>query len=205
MRQTRIRLRSTVVLSAAALAVPLALGGLAPLASAQGAPNVPPARSASPSPTTSGGTFGSGCSGSADVMARADVATAAATNPDLATLTAALKRAGLFDTLNSAGDATVFAPTNAAFKKLSVSRLASLLSNTTELKKVLGYHVVNGKRITPAELPHGSFKTLEGANLTTSGSGTAFKVDNTANIVCGNVATRNATVYLIDSVLTPPS
>lgn len=138
-------------------------------------------------------------------MAKSDVATAAATNPQLATLVAALKRAGLVDTLNSEKNATVFAPTNAAFKKLSAGKLASLLTDKAELKKVLTYHVVGDKRITPAQLPKGSFKTLEGANLTTSGSGTTFKVNNSANIVCGNVATRNATVYLIDNVLTPPS
>ncbi|WUH95248.1 fasciclin domain-containing protein [Streptomyces sp. NBC_00433] len=202
MTQTRIPRRVAVVLTAAAVAVPLSLSGIA---TATAAPAASGPGAASPSPTTSDGTFGSGCSGSAAVMAQADVATAAATNPQLATLVAGLKRAGLFDTLNSAKDATVFAPTNAAFKKLSASKLASLLTNTSQLKKVLGYHVVNGKRITPAELPHGSFKTLEGANLTTSGSGTTFKVNNTANIVCGNIKTRNATVYLIDSVLTPPS
>jgi uncharacterized surface protein with fasciclin (FAS1) repeats len=202
MTQLRIRIRTAVALTAVAVAVPLVLGGFAPLAAAQGASS---GSSASPSPTASGGTFGSGCSGSAAVMARANVATAAATNPQLATLVAALKRAGLVDTLNSAKNATVFAPTNAAFKKLSASKLASLVANPTQLKKVLNYHVVGDRRITPAELPKGSFKTLEGANLTTSGSGTNFKVNNTANIVCGNIATRNATVYLIDTVLTPPS
>ncbi|SHM22804.1 fasciclin domain-containing protein [Actinacidiphila paucisporea] len=200
MTQTRIPRRVAVALTAAAVAVPLSLGGIATAASATSGPGA-----ASPSPTTSDGTFGTGCSGSAAVMARADVATAAATNPQLATLAAGLKKAGLFDTLNSAKDATVFAPTNAAFKNLSASKLASLLANSSQLKKVLGYHVVSGKRITPAELPNGSFKTLEGGNLTTSGSGTTFKVNNTANIVCGNIKTRNATVYLIDSVLTPPS
>jgi uncharacterized surface protein with fasciclin (FAS1) repeats len=205
MTQTRIRIRTTVVLTAVAVAVPLSLGGFAPLASAQGTSTASSGSSASPSPSASGGTFGSGCSGSTVVMAKADVATAAATNPQLATLVVALKRAGLFDTLNSTKNATVFAPTNTAFKNLSASKLASLLANPTQLKKVLSYHVVSGRRITPAELPNGSFKTLEGSDLTTSGSGTQFKVNNTANIVCGNVATRNATVYLIDNVLMPPS
>lgn len=205
MTQTRIRVRTTVVLTAVVVAVPLSLGGFAPLASAQGTSTASSGSSASPSPSTSGGTFGSGCSGSEAVMARADVATAAATNPQLATLVVALKRAGLVDTFNSAKNATLFAPTNAAFKKLSVSKWSSLLANPTQLKKVLNYHVVGDKRITPAELPDGSFKTLEGSNLTTSGSGTNFKVNNTANIVCGNIATRNATVYLIDNVLMPPS
>jgi uncharacterized surface protein with fasciclin (FAS1) repeats len=203
MTQTRTSRRVAVLLTAAAVAVPLSLGGFATANAVPAAPG--PDASASPSPTTSGGTFGSGCSGSQAVMARADVATAAATNPQLATLVVALKRAGLFDSLNSAKNATVFAPTNTAFKKLSASELASLLSNRSKLKKVLQYHVVGGKRITPAELPKGSFKTLEGASLTTSGSGGAFKVNDTANIVCGDVKTRNAAVYLIDDVLTPPS
>jgi uncharacterized surface protein with fasciclin (FAS1) repeats len=218
MTLTSNRIRTTVALTAAAVAVPLAVGGFAPVASAQSGQGASPTLSTSPgssasaSSSTSGGIFGSGCSslpksgaGSAALMARADVATAAATNPQLTALVAALKKAGLVNTLNSAKGITVFAPTNAAFKKISASRLASLLASPSQLKKVLTYHVVGDKRITPGELPNGSFKTLEGSTLTTSGSGSSFTVNKTAHIVCGNIATRNATVYLVDNVLMPPA
>ncbi|MFE3603669.1 fasciclin domain-containing protein, partial [Streptomyces sp. NPDC059142] len=155
--------------------------------------------------------FGPGCSslprsgaGSADEMAKAPLATAAAQNPNLSTLVSAVKKAGLTDTLNNAKDSTLFAPTNAAFDKLGKAKLDALLNNKAELKKILTYHVV-GKEITPDQLSHGSFTTLEGGKLTTSGSGTSFKVNDTATVTCGNIATANAKVYLIDGVLTPPS
>lgn len=159
--------------------------------------------------------FGSGCSavptsgsGSFTGMAQDPVATAASHNPVLSTLVAAVTKAGLVDTLNSAQGITVFAPANAAFQKIPSATLTSVLANKAELTKILTYHVVSG-RLTPAELA-GSHKTLEGGTITVSGSGEAFTVtggtsSNTANVVCGNVQTANATVYIIDSVLMPAS
>ncbi|MFE3737315.1 fasciclin domain-containing protein [Streptomyces sp. NPDC059096] len=135
-------------------------------------------------------------------MARERLAIAASHNPDLSTLVAAARKAGLVRTLNNGHALTLFAPTNEAFAKIPKSQRDRLLSDRTQLAKVLKYHVVN-RRISPRELPHGTFRTLEGAPLTTSGSGTHFKVDGTAKIVCGNIRTANATVYLIDTVLMP--
>ncbi|MBM9503504.1 fasciclin domain-containing protein [Actinacidiphila acididurans] len=137
-------------------------------------------------------------------MARNRVVAASTGNPLLTQFVSAVNRANLASTLNNAHGITVFAPTNAAFQKLGTTQLNSLLNNPTQLKKVLQFHVVN-QRITPAELPNGSFVTREGSRITTSGSGTTFTVNGTANIVCGNIRTVNATVYLIDSVLMPPS
>ncbi|MFE2938711.1 fasciclin domain-containing protein [Streptomyces sp. NPDC059255] len=200
MKPTHVR---TTGMAAATLALPMALGVLAPHASAD---------TPSPSPSTSMSTpFGPGCSsmphsgtGSAAEMAKVPLATAAAQNPELSMLVSAVKKAGLTDTLNKAKDSTLFAPTNDAFNKLGKAKVDALLNNKTELKKVLTYHVV-GKKITPSELPHGSFTTLEGGKLTTSGSGTSFKVNDTAAITCGDISTANGKVYVIDGVLTPPS
>lgn len=198
----------TTAVAAAAVAVPLSIGGLAPAAHAQtGSPSPSPSGTS----TTSSGVFGPGCSslpksgaGSAAVMAKQKVVAAATGNPQLSTLVSYVNRANLANTLNTSNNITLFAPTNAAWQKLSTSQRTSLANNPAQLKKALEYHVVN-QNVTKAELPNGSFTTLEGSKLTTSGSGESFKVNNTANIVCGNVKTRNATVYLIDSVLTPPS
>ncbi|MFJ8990973.1 fasciclin domain-containing protein [Streptomyces sp. NPDC102279] len=180
-------------LAAAALALPVSIGLLAPAAHAD-----------------SGGTFGPACSsvpkegsGSLAGMAQDPVATAASHNPALSTLVAAVKKAGLVDTLNNAQNITVFAPTNDAFKKIPKADLAKVLANRDQLTKILTYHVV-GEKIAPNQLPKGSLKTLEGAKLTTDGSDGKYKVNGTANIVCGNIRTSNATVYLIDSVLMPP-
>jgi uncharacterized surface protein with fasciclin (FAS1) repeats len=153
--------------------------------------------------------FGSGCAsvpssgaGSFTGMATAPVATAASANPVLSTLVVAVKQAGLVDTLNSADGITVFAPDNSAFAKIPASTLKSVLANKAELTKILTYHVVSG-RVTPAELASGKeLKTLEGSTVKPAMMGTTYTV-NGATVVCGNVQTANATVYIINSVLMP--
>jgi uncharacterized surface protein with fasciclin (FAS1) repeats len=153
--------------------------------------------------------FGPGCAsvpksgaGSFTGMATAPVATAASANPVLSTLVTAVKQAGLVDTLNSAAGITVFAPDNSAFAKIPASTLKSVLADKPELTKILTYHVVAG-RVTPAELASGkTLKTLEGSTVTPAMMGTSYTV-NGASVVCGNVQTANATVYIIGSVLMP--
>jgi uncharacterized surface protein with fasciclin (FAS1) repeats len=134
-------------------------------------------------------------------MAQDPVATAASNNPALSTLVAAVKRAGLADTLNGVKDVTVFAPSNDAFAKIPKATLDKVLADKAMLTKILTYHVVP-KTVSPADLGSGSFETLEKGTVTTSGSGMSYKV-NDANVICGNVKTANATVYIIDSVLMP--
>ncbi|MFG3659373.1 fasciclin domain-containing protein [Streptomyces sp. NPDC047706] len=190
-----IRTRTAKAAAAALVAIPLAVVG--PAAS-QGH-----AEDASPSPT---GTFGPGCealSQKADT-ARDKVVQAAAAYPELSQLVAATVRAGLSGTLDGKPEITVFAPNDEAFQKVTASQLASLLSDPGELKKVLTYHVVD-QEITPNELSDGSFTTVEGGELTTSGSDSDFTVNGEASIVCGNIKAANATIYVIDSVLQPPS
>jgi uncharacterized surface protein with fasciclin (FAS1) repeats len=137
-------------------------------------------------------------------MATAPVATAASANPVLSTLVTAVKKAGLVDTLNSAAGITVFAPDNSAFAKIPSATLGGVLANKAELTKILTYHVVAG-RYTPAELASGKpLKTLEGGTVTPAMSGGTYTV-NGADVVCGNVQTANATVYIISSVLMPKS
>lgn len=155
--------------------------------------------------------FGPACSavptsgaGSFDGMAQDPVATAASNNPALSTLVAAVKKAGLVDTLNNAQNITVFAPTNDAFAKIPKATLDKVLNDKAQLTKILTYHVV-GQKLTPKDLENGSFDTLEKSKLTTSGSGESYTVNDSAKVVCGNVKTANATVYIIDSVLMPTS
>ena len=153
--------------------------------------------------------FGTACSavpttgaGSFTGMATAPVATAASNNPVLSTLVTAVQAAGLADTLNNTQGITVFAPTNDAFAKIPAATLKSVLADKAQLTKILTYHVVSG-RLTPSQLA-GTHTTLEGGTVTVTGSGQSFKV-NDANVVCGNVQTANATVYIVDSVLMPPT
>ena len=160
--------------------------------------------------------IGSGCSAYATQnpsgpglvagMAQDPVATAASNNPMLSTLTAALSgklnpNVNLVDTLNN-GQYTVFAPTNAAFDKLPAATLDDLKTNTDKLKSILTFHVVQGQA-SPAKVD-GMHKTLQGAEVNVVGQGNDLKV-NDAGLVCGGVHTANATVYMIDTVLVPPS
>ena len=110
--------------------------------------------------------------------------------------------AGLVDTLNSADGITVFAPTDDAFAQVPAKDLNALLADKPALTKVLTYHVVPGQ-LTPAQLA-GTHETLEGEELTIEGSGEDFTVGSGgASVLCGNIPTENATVYVIDSVLMP--
>jgi uncharacterized surface protein with fasciclin (FAS1) repeats len=208
----KIRLLATAGL-AAGLALTAAACSSSP--SSSSATSAPASSSAAAAPASSGATtasdFGPGCAsvpssgaGSFTGMSTAPVATAASANPVLSTLVTAVKKAGLVDTLNSASGITVFAPDNAAFAKIPAATLNSVLSNKAELTKILTYHVVAG-RYTPTQLAAGTpLKTLEGGTVTPALMGSTYEV-NSADVVCGNVQTANATVYIINTVLMPPS
>jgi uncharacterized surface protein with fasciclin (FAS1) repeats len=166
--------------------------------------------SQAPAPSTSASSsqFGPACgavpkdgAGSFQGMAQDPVATAASNNPVLSTLVTAVKQAGLVDTLNGAKGITVFAPTNDAFAKIPKADLDKVLADKATLTKILTHHVV-GKTVTPADLASGNFETLAKDTVTSTGSGESFMVDG-ADVVCGNVKTANATVYIVDSVLMP--
>ncbi|MET0763822.1 MAG: fasciclin domain-containing protein [Blastococcus sp.] len=159
--------------------------------------------------------FGAGCSavpaegeGSFAGMADDPVATAATNNPALSTLVTAVQAAGLVDSLNGAPDITVLAPANPAFEAVPADALNALLADTPQLTKVLTHHVIQG-RLAPDELA-GTHTTLANDEVTIEGSGEDFSVpaDGTilgmeASVICGNVQTANATVYIIDQVLKP--
>jgi uncharacterized surface protein with fasciclin (FAS1) repeats len=172
-----------------------------------------PMSSASPSmsASTADQPFGTACSavpksgkGSFDGMSSDPVATAASNNPLLSTLVTAVKKAGLVDTLNNAENITVFAPTNDAFAKIDKKTLAKVLADKKMLTAILTEHVV-GEKLTPMTLAgkHDTLNAKQG--VTVKGSGEDFTVNGTAKVLCGNVQTANATVYIVDSVLLPTS
>ncbi|SNR36327.1 fasciclin domain-containing protein [Blastococcus mobilis] len=164
---------------------------------------------------TSDEPFGAGCSavpaegeGSFTGMTDDPVATAAGNNPALSTLVQAVTAANLGDTLNTTDDITVLAPANPAFEAVPADALNALLADTPQLTTVLTHHVIPG-RLTPDELA-GTHTTLNNDEVTIEGSGEDFSVamDGTvvgmeASVICGNVQTANATVYIIDQVLKP--
>ena len=170
-------------------------------------PTEEPTESEEPMEEAAAGPFGPACAevptsgeGSVDGMADDPVATAASNNPLLKTLVAAVTEAGLVDTLNSAEAITVFAPTEEAFAKIPKKDLNALLADKKALTTVLTHHVVAGK-LAP-EAVAAEHETLAGDMITVEGSGEDFTAEGAA-VVCGNVQTANATVYLIDSVMMP--
>jgi uncharacterized surface protein with fasciclin (FAS1) repeats len=166
-------------------------------------------------PMSSEEPFGAGCSavptegeGSFTGMTDDPVATAAGNNPALSTLVQAVTAANLGDTLNTTDDITVLAPANPAFEAVPADALNALLADTAQLTTVLTHHVIPG-RLTPEELA-GTHTTLNNDEVTIEGSGENFSIamDGTvvgmqASVICGNVQTANATVYIIDQVLKP--
>ncbi|MEU3722850.1 fasciclin domain-containing protein [Streptomyces sp. NPDC031705] len=212
-----MKIRRTAIAVAAAALLPFSLAACSDSGSdTEGASAAAPEDAAKTGESTPAGDsvtgdqpFGPACAGvpregagSFDGMAKDPVATAASNNPALSTLVTAVKKAGLVDTLNNAKDITVFAPTNEAFAKIPKADLDKVLADKATLTKILTYHVV-GQKITPAQLQNGSFETLQKGMVTTSGSGEFYKVNDTAKVVCGDVKTANANVYIIDSVLMP--
>jgi uncharacterized surface protein with fasciclin (FAS1) repeats len=141
----------------------------------------------------------------------------AVNSKDHTTLVAAVKAAGLVETLQGAGPFTVFAPTNAAFGKLPAGTVESLVKpeNKGKLTKILTYHVVPG-RLTAANLMkqvkdgegEAKLKTVEGAELTVKqmGPGQLTITDregNTAHVTIANVLQSNGVIHVIDTVLLP--
>ena len=211
---------SRLTIAALALALPLSLAACgssdAGAGSGSASSSAPMTTSAAPSPSASmtadnaSMPFGPGCAavpadgaGSFTGLAPDPVATAASNNPLLSTLVTAVGKAGLGETLNTAKDITVFAPTNDAFSALDKATMDKAMGDPKGLlTTVLTNHVVEG-RLTPAMLA-GEHKTLAGTMIKVDGSGENFTVGK-AKVICGNVQTANATVYIVDSVLLPAS
>jgi uncharacterized surface protein with fasciclin (FAS1) repeats len=202
-----------VLIVAGVLAIPI----LAPSTPAPAVviPRVLPTFTPVPTASATSDLVGAGCaaytaqtptgSGSMVGMSQDPVAIAASNNPMLTKLTSAISgklntRVNLVTILDNA-QFTVFAPVDSAFAQLPAERLASLTSNAAELTGTLKYHLVPGQ-LLPAGVD-GTLTTLEGGTLTVAGAGNAITV-NGANVICGGIHTANATVYLIDTVLTPP-
>jgi uncharacterized surface protein with fasciclin (FAS1) repeats len=162
------------------------------------------------------GPVGPGCDvfpaegpGSVAAVATVPVGAAVSTVPTLSTLTQAVLAANLVDVVNTRTDVTVLAPSDAAFDALGPDALPALLADVPRLTTVLTHHVIPG-RLTPDQLV-GEHTTLNGDSITIAGPADAPTVaaDQTvagaapATVVCGNVPTTNAIVYVIDQVLTP--
>ena len=126
----------------------------------------------------------------------------AAANPDFTTLVAAVKAAGLAETLSGPGPFTVFAPANAAFEALPAGLVDKLLKpeNKAVLAKILTYHVLASK-VMAADVADGKVATVEGSTITLDTMNGVTV--NGAKVVTADVAASNGVIHVIDTVLVP--
>lgn len=142
--------------------------------------------------------------GGALMIQSRDIVDNAVLASNVTTVVAAVKAAGLVDTLKSAGPFTVFAPDNAAFDKLPAGTVDTLLKpeNKAMLTKILTYHVVAG-RYTSADLKDGmTLKTVEGENLTVTMKDGKWYINN-AMVEIPDIISSNGVTFVIDTVLMP--
>jgi uncharacterized surface protein with fasciclin (FAS1) repeats len=151
-----------------------------------------------------------------EVMQAPNIVGVAAGNENFTTLVAAVKAAGLVETLSSEGPFTVFAPTNDAFSKLPEGTVESLLepANLETLTSILTYHVVSGKFdatavVAAIKANNGAFEvtTVQGGKLVASldGANVMLKDENgnMSTVVIADVAASNGIIHAIDSVVMP--
>ncbi len=145
---------------------------------------------------------------SAPARAADDIVDTAVKAGSFNTLVAAVKAAGLVDTLKGKGPFTVFAPTDEAFAKLPKGTLESLLKpeNKKKLTSILTYHVLPGrydaKRITGAKAKQFGIKSVQGSNVEVD-IRKGVKVSG-ANVVTTDVIASNGVIHVIDAVIMPP-
>jgi uncharacterized surface protein with fasciclin (FAS1) repeats len=122
--------------------------------------------------------------------------------PQLSTLTKLIKDAGLAETLRAQGPYTVFAPSDEAFKAVPAATLQALASDKELLKSVLTFHVLPGT-LNSADVKNGNAKTMQGATVSLSKSGSFITVED-AVVTQADVPASNGVVHMIDRVLMPP-
>jgi uncharacterized surface protein with fasciclin (FAS1) repeats len=120
---------------------------------------------------------------------------------NLSTFVAVLKAAGLNEEVTAQGPVTVFAPTDAAFKKLPAGAYDALLKNAKKLRAVLNYHVISGYWTT-RDLKSGEVMTLQGSTLTLAASSADVQV-NAARVTQADLLALNGVVHAIDAVILP--
>ncbi|HTQ79546.1 MAG TPA: fasciclin domain-containing protein [Thermoanaerobaculia bacterium] len=154
--------------------------------------------------------------GGAPMSKQKDIIDNAVNSADHTTLVAAVKAAGLVDTLKGKGPFTVFAPTNAAFQKLPAGTVDTLLKpeNKQQLTQVLTYHVIAGRidsaalaKMIKAGKGKATLKTVEGQTLTATMDGHDVVLTDqkggTAKVTIADVYQSNGVIHVIDSVLLP--
>lgn len=147
------------------------------------------------------GHHGSGYGKPMSGVSQQDIVEIAISAGDFKTLVAAVKAAGLVDTLKGDGPFTVFAPTDEAFAKIPKQQLDALLRDKDALTKVLTYHVVPGKVTAADVVKLSSAKTVQGQSITID-TRNGVMVDN-ARVIKTDVQAENGVIHVIDTVIMP--
>jgi transforming growth factor-beta-induced protein len=137
--------------------------------------------------------------------AAADIVDTAVAAGSFKTLVAAVKAAGLVETLKGKGPFTVFAPTDEAFAKLPAGTIDSLLKpeNKAKLAAILTYHVVAGKVMAADVVKVKSAKSVQGGDIAVKVSGGKVMLNGTSQVVKTDIGTDNGVIHVIDTVIMP--
>jgi uncharacterized surface protein with fasciclin (FAS1) repeats len=130
-----------------------------------------------------------------------DVATL---NGNFTTLVAAVKAAGLEGALRGAGPYTVFAPTDAAFRKLPAGTVEALLKDPAALSNILLYHVVSGKVMAADVVGLTSATSLQGSSISIAVSGGKVRLNGNSTVTATDIGASNGVIHVIDTVILPP-
>jgi uncharacterized surface protein with fasciclin (FAS1) repeats len=210
------RVRRATAVAALVLGVGLAgCGQVLPTGPAGPVTTSPDPSLAEPGVTRVADIYGAGCSrippagpGAATSLVDEPVGTAIGNVPDLTTLARAVRAAGLTDTLNDpAASYTVFAPVDRAFDELPAGTLEQMLAEPrAPLVSLVDYHVVAGRYDVRGLADAGTVTTIGGGTLSIRGEPGSLVIDEQqrASVVCGNIPTMNATVFVVDQLLLRP-
>jgi len=139
----------------------------------------------------------------AQMAPTADIVETAVAAGSFTTLAAALEAAGLIDVLKGEGPFTVFAPTDAAFAKLPAGTVEALLQDKEKLTAILTYHVVPGNVKAADVVLLSSAKTVQGEEVKIMVHNGSVMI-NDATVIQADIAARNGTIHVIDTVILPP-
>ena len=192
-------MKRSIALLVPALAIAIAA------CSAAASPSAVPTAASTPSPAATAAAAPSAMpSASAAAMAK-DIVQTATDAGSFKTLLAAVKAAGLVETLQGKGPFTVFAPTDAAFAALPAGTLDGLLKDPAALKKILLYHVVSGSVTADKVVGLTSATSVEGSPIAVSVKNGTVYLNDSAKVVTPDVMASNGVIHVIDKVILPPS
>src|SRR3954471_18211657 len=193
-------MKRSIALLAPALAI--AIAACSSAAAPTAAPTTAPTATAAPTaaPTTAPST-----APSASAAMAKDIVETATEAGSFKTLLAAVKAAGLVETLQGTGPFTVFAPTDAAFAALPAGTLDGLLKDRAALKKILLFHVVPGSVTSDKVVGLTSATSVEGSPIAVAVKDGTVYLNDSAKVVTPDVMASNGVIHVIDQVILPPA